>query len=63
MASVVVAHPRPGLDATLEALAAQDYPHLNHLFFVVGATGGSAIDPRVEAIAAAITAALPRAIV
>ncbi|MFM7094758.1 MAG: hypothetical protein ACKOYL_09430 [Actinomycetota bacterium] len=63
VASVVVAHPHPGLDATLGALAAQDYPHLTHLFFIVGATGGGANDPRLEATAAAITAVLPRAIV
>ena len=37
--SVVVASPHPDLEATLEALAAQDYPHLQYLFFVVGADG------------------------
>lgn len=62
VASVVVAHPHPGLDATLEALGAQDYPHLTYLFFVVGAPGGGADDPRLEATMRAITEALPQAI-
>lgn len=63
VASVVVAHPHPCLEATLEALAAQDYPHLTHVFFVVGAPGGATSDPRVDATTAAITAVLPGAIV
>ena len=62
VASVVVAHPHPGLGATLEALGAQDYPHLTYLFFVVGAPGGGADDPRLEATMRAITEALPQAI-
>jgi GT2 family glycosyltransferase len=51
------------LEATLEALAAQDYPHLTHAFFVIGAPGGAASDPRVDATTAEITAVLPGAIV
>lgn len=35
--SVVVASPHPDLEATLDALAAQDYPGLRFVFFVVGA--------------------------
>lgn len=63
VASVVVAHPHPGLDATVAALAAQDYAHLTHLFFVVGAPGGGADEPALQAATAAITAVLPQAIV
>ncbi|MEY3641337.1 MAG: hypothetical protein RLZZ199_1142, partial [Actinomycetota bacterium] len=68
VASVVVAHPHTGLDAVLESLAAQDYPHLTHLFFVVGAPGGEATaspaqTATLETTTAAITAALPGAIV
>ena len=63
VASVVVAHPHPCLEASLAALAAQDYPHLTHVFYVVGAPGGGGSDPRTEATVAAITAALPQAIV
>lgn len=37
--SVVVASPHPDLAATLEALAAQDYPQLQYVLFVLGADG------------------------
>lgn len=66
--SVVVAHPHAGLDVVLESLAAQDYPYLTYLFFVVGAPAGEANAPPAQAApleptTAAITAALPGAIV
>ena len=63
VASVVVASPHPDLAGTVEALAAQDYPNLTQVFFIVGASAGGDPDPDSRAAAAVITAALPGAIV
>jgi len=39
VASVVVATPSPDLAAVVEALAAQDYPQVQHVFFIAGEAG------------------------
>ena len=49
VASVVVASPHPDLGATLDALAAQDYPTLQFVFFLVGADGGDSEAARLIA--------------
>ena len=59
--AVAVYRPGPWFDETLAALAAQDYPNVHHLFFVVQGdeTEGSAD----EAVSGSIAAALPGAVV
>lgn len=58
--SVVVANPCPTLPEVLEALVAQDYPLVQHVFFVTGVADPAGSD---DVVVDAITRALPSAVV